>query len=188
MTFTRYAANLSLFRPTCLRDGAVTFQSHCTRHSQGSFETPGLKEYHARLQFFLLLYIEASSFIDSSDTIWQLLLIFERRQPLGKAASSAKAVTAAAAAGATMAAAEAAHASSEARYFTTGYTTLYKFFHFPSSYRLRLSQILILPPFQRRGHGKYLLLQVRVCCISYESCVAASITIWSRGGLYGRDS
>jgi histone acetyltransferase 1 len=164
MTFTRYVANHSYF-PHLLSTQLCNIHSHSSRHSQGSFETPGLKEYHARLQFFLLLYIEASSFIDSSDTIWQLLLIFERRQPIGKAASSAKAVTAAAAAGATMVAAEAAHASSEARYFTTGYTTLYKFFHFPSSYRLRLSQILILPPFQRRGHGKYLLLQVRLFSI-----------------------
>ena len=175
MTFTRYAVHHPRF-PDLFSTRRCNMQSHSARHSQGSFETPGLKEYHARLQFFLLLYIEASSFIDSSDTIWQLLLIFERRQPLGKAASSAKAVTAAAAAGATMASAEAAHASSEARYFTTGYTTLYKFFHFPSSYRLRLSQILILPPFQRRGHGKYLLLQVRV----FERYATALITIWSK--------
>lgn len=45
-------------------------------------------------------------------------------------------------------------------YYIVGYTTLYQFFHYPSSYRLRLSQILILPPYQRSGHGRYLLQQV----------------------------
>lgn len=38
-----------------------------------------------------------------------------------------------------------------------GYTTLYKFFCYPDRWKLRISQFLILPPYQRQGHGQRLL-------------------------------
>ena len=98
---------------------------------RSNFATPGLKAFHERLQFFLLFYIESSSYIDSSDPIWQLLLIYEKRVLQNKIF-----------------------------YFIVGYTTVYSFYSYPDSTKLRLSQILILPPYQRKGHGKYLLLQV----------------------------
>jgi histone acetyltransferase 1 len=144
----------------------ISFELKIYSHHQCNFATPGLKDFHERLQFFLLLYIEASSYIDSGDSIWQLLLVFERRQPLRASSSKASSPTLTwgpNSDSATLSAVKAATALKDTRFFIAGYTTLYKFFHFPSAYRLRLSQILILPPFQRRGHGKYLLLQVRLC-------------------------
>jgi histone acetyltransferase 1 len=42
-------------------------------------------------------------------------------------------------------------------YHIVGYTTLYKFLSYPSDWTMRLSQILILPPYQRAGHGQKLL-------------------------------
>ncbi len=45
--------------------------------------------------------------------------------------------------------------SSEGRshYSIVGYTTVYGFYSYPDMMRPRLSQMLILPPFQRKGHG-----------------------------------
>lgn len=41
-------------------------------------------------------------------------------------------------------------------YDIVGYTTYYPFFHFPDKLRMRISQFLILPPYQRQGVGKCL--------------------------------
>ncbi|CAN6699345.1 unnamed protein product [Malus baccata var. baccata] len=38
-----------------------------------------------------------------------------------------------------------------------GFTAVYRFYHYPDSSRLRLSQILVLPPYQHKGYGRYLL-------------------------------
>ena len=38
-------------------------------------------------------------------------------------------------------------------YSIVGYTTVYGFYAYPDKLRPRLSQLLILPQFQRKGHG-----------------------------------
>ncbi|KAH9627030.1 hypothetical protein KSS87_023718 [Heliosperma pusillum] len=38
-----------------------------------------------------------------------------------------------------------------------GFAASYRFFHYPDSLRLRLSQILVLPPYQQKGYGRRLL-------------------------------
>jgi len=47
-------------------------------------------------------------------------------------------------------------ASQEATYHFVGYSSLYPFYHFPEKVRLRLSQFVILTPYQRQGHGSEL--------------------------------
>ncbi|KAJ3205576.1 histone acetyltransferase 1 [Dinochytrium kinnereticum] len=89
------------------------------------FSTPGFKEYHRRLQVFLLWFIEGASYIDEKDENWECTLVFERREK---------------GAGAQV-------------YSVVGYATAYAFFHFPDKRRMRISQFLILPPYQKRGHG-----------------------------------
>ncbi|KAL4589556.1 hypothetical protein LXL04_002464 [Taraxacum kok-saghyz] len=37
-----------------------------------------------------------------------------------------------------------------------GFAALYRFFHYPDTQRLRLGQILVLPPYQRKGYGGHL--------------------------------
>jgi len=86
----------------------------------GSFADPEMREFHLRLQFFVLLYIESSSFLDVSDEIWEVMTISKR---------------------------------CKGSYQTLGYLTLYKFFAFPDKKRLRISQVIIFPPFQRQGLG-----------------------------------
>jgi hypothetical protein len=46
---------------------------------RGNFASPGMKEYHHQLQLYLLFFIERSSFIDSNDLSWDVLLICEKR-------------------------------------------------------------------------------------------------------------
>lgn len=88
---------------------------------------PQLKAFHQRLQLFLVFYIEASSYIDAEDPVWEVLSIWQQPD------------------------------SPADRELIVGYTTLYTFFAFPDSSRVRLSQILILPCYQRKGHGQRLL-------------------------------
>jgi GNAT superfamily N-acetyltransferase len=94
----------------------------------GTFEDEAVRLYHERIQYFLLFYIDRSSYIDDTDPVWETLFIFQKRRIGGMI-----------------------------NYRIVGYTTLYKFLFYPDKWRLRLSQILILPPYQRKGHGGHLL-------------------------------
>ncbi|XP_065850055.1 histone acetyltransferase type B catalytic subunit isoform X2 [Euphorbia lathyris] len=49
-----------------------------------------------------------------------------------------------------------------------GFTALYRFFHYPDKTRLRLSQILVLPPYQHKGYGRYLVEAVNNVAISED--------------------
>ncbi|KAL8561912.1 hypothetical protein ACOMHN_046702 [Nucella lapillus] len=91
-------------------------------------ETPGFREYHKRLQTFVLFFVDAASYIDDDDEKWNFYLLFEKYESDGK----------------TM-------------YAIAGYMTAYNYYAYPRHLRPRLSQCLVLPPFQRQGHGAVLL-------------------------------
>ena len=97
---------------------------------RGRFNDPMMRAYHQRLQFFLLFFIDRSSYINDTDLVWEIILLFQKRVCLTKNTTT---------------------------YHIVGYTTLYKFLSYPNDWKMRLSQILILPPFQRSGHGQKLL-------------------------------
>jgi len=87
-----------------------------------------IKKFHLRLQFFLLMFIDAASYIDSNDPIWEILSVHCRCEETNSLE-------------------------------TLGFLTLYTFFAWVANSqdwlrRLRISQILIFPPYQRLGHGK----------------------------------
>jgi len=98
---------------------------------QGNINTPGLNEYHQRLQTFILWFIDAASFIDADDEKWNFFFLFERRK-----------------------------VNSNYEYSIVGYMTVYQYFAYPNKIRPRISQMLVLPPFQRKGHGVELLSSV----------------------------
>ncbi|KAI8905274.1 histone acetyltransferase type B catalytic subunit [Powellomyces hirtus] len=112
-----------------------------------SFATPGFLEFHRRLQVFLLWYIEGASYLEENDERWEMVLLYERRGP---------------------------------RYAFIGYVTYYPFFYYTpeecNRRRVRISQVLILPPYQHRGHGarlyqhlyKYFLSQPHLVQITVE--------------------
>ena len=55
-----------------------------------------------------------------------------------------------------------------------GFATVYKFFAYPDRCRLRLSQILVLPPHQGRGVGSLLL---RALCQLADAVDAVDVTV-----------
>ncbi|XP_076026217.1 histone acetyltransferase type B catalytic subunit [Genypterus blacodes] len=89
---------------------------------------PGFQEYHERLQTFLMWFIETASFIDADDDRWDFFHVFEKYNKDG-----------------------------ETLYATVGYMTVYNYYVYPDKTRPRVSQMLILPPFQGEGHGAQLL-------------------------------
>ncbi|KAL5010392.1 hypothetical protein ScPMuIL_012697 [Solemya velum] len=95
---------------------------------KAGIENPGFREYHERLQTFILFFIDAASYIDVDDDRWQYYLLFEKYKSNGNP-----------------------------MYAAAGYMTVYSYYAYPEKIRPRVSQALILPPFQRAGHGAQLL-------------------------------
>ncbi|KAE8741956.1 hypothetical protein FOCC_FOCC012516 [Frankliniella occidentalis] len=85
-------------------------------------------KYHERLQTFILWYIDGSSYIDTDDSNWKFFVCYEKYKLDGK----------------TM-------------YAIAGYATVYQYYAYPKNIRPRISQFLVLPPFQRQGIGANLL-------------------------------
>ncbi|XP_061736024.1 histone acetyltransferase type B catalytic subunit isoform X1 [Nerophis ophidion] len=103
--------------------GELTYQIH-----KADLSCPGFREYHERLQTFLMWFIETASFIDVDDDHWDFFLVFEKYKKDG-----------------------------ETLYATIGYMTVYNYYVYPDKTRPRVSQMLILPPFQGEGHGAHIL-------------------------------
>lgn len=93
--------------------------------------TANFQKYHARLESFIFWYIDASSRIDH-DERWRFFVVFEKFETKDY----------------------------EARYASVGYASVYQYFHYPDKVRPRVSQFLILPPFQRMGIGSRLLQKI----------------------------
>jgi len=95
---------------------------------KADLSNPGVSEYHSKLQLFLLWFIDGSSFIELTDPRWEAFYIYQKIVLSG-----------------------------ESYYSLVGFATVYKFFAYPDRIRKRISQVLILPPYQRSGHGTHLL-------------------------------
>jgi len=87
-----------------------------------TIEEPGFREYHNKMESFIKFYIDAASYIDIDDPQWDYYLLFERYQENG-----------------------------ETRHAFAGYMTIYRFYAYPTHIRPRISQALVLPPFQKLG-------------------------------------
>ncbi|XP_063990865.1 histone acetyltransferase type B catalytic subunit isoform X2 [Diachasmimorpha longicaudata] len=87
------------------------------------------KEYHDRLQTFILWYIDAASFIDVDDDQWHYFNMYEKYTST----------------------------SGSPCYATIGFATVYQYYAYPHHTRPRIAQILILPPFQKMGLCAHLL-------------------------------
>lgn len=89
----------------------------------------GFREYHQRLQTFVLWYIDAANFIDIDDDQWHYFNMFEKYKST----------------------------SGCIQYGTIGFATVYQYYAYPHHTRPRIAQVLILPPFQTIGLGTHLL-------------------------------
>lgn len=89
----------------------------------------GFKQYHERMQTFLLWFVDAATYIDDDDDKWEYYTIYEKHiGEMGKPI-----------------------------YYFVGYCTVYNFYAYPQHCRPRISQFLILPPYQRQGHATEVL-------------------------------
>lgn len=109
--------------------------------------TANFQKFHSKLEFFIFWYIDAASRIDH-DEHWKFFVVYEKYS----------------------------NEEGETRFATVGYASIYMYFHYPDKHRPRISQFLILPPFQRMGIGTRLLEQIyshlqsndKVCDITVE--------------------
>ncbi|CAM9543885.1 unnamed protein product [Laminaria digitata] len=108
--------------------GATTFSVY-----RATGEDPGAGDYHARAQCLAPWFIEAADPIDLTDDRWEVFYLFEEettREVLGEKWRPAA---------------------------LAGYFTLFGFRNPVKGVSLRICQALILPRFQRQGHGQALL-------------------------------
>ncbi|KAK0569999.1 histone acetyltransferase 1 [Tilletia horrida] len=103
---------------------------------RSTWETPGFRDYHRRMQIFALFNIEAASYLHEDEDNWEFYTVFERT----------KATT--------------AEGQETDRYHFIGYTSLYRFWCYPELFRIRLAQFVVLPPYQQQGHGPALFSHV----------------------------
>ncbi|KAJ7973739.1 Histone acetyltransferase type B catalytic subunit [Quillaja saponaria] len=83
---------------------------------------------YSRLIPLVLLLVDGSSPIDVTDPRWELYLMIQKKSDQQGEMQR-----------------------------LIGFTAVYRFYHYPDGSRLRLSQILVLPPYQHKGYGRYLL-------------------------------
>ncbi|XDT42941.1 Histone acetyl transferase HAT1 N-terminus [Nakaseomyces glabratus] len=96
-----------------------------------NLQDPKMKRFHRRIQIFSLLFIEAASYIDEDDPKWEIFIVQTKKDKK-----------------------------------FVGYATAYNYWYYPGAnnfdseskyrYRGKISQFLILPPYQGRGHGSHL--------------------------------
>ncbi|KAK0560313.1 histone acetyltransferase 1 [Tilletia horrida] len=106
---------------------------------RATWQTPGFREYHRRMQIFALFNIEAASYLHEDEDNWEFYTLFQRTEAEAEPADAAP---------------------PKYRYHFVGYTALYRFWCYPEIFRIRLAQFVILPPYQSQGHGPALFSHV----------------------------
>mgnify|MGYP002387263118 CR=1 FL=1 len=116
----------------------LTEQHH---HHKGNLTEPAIRAYHALIRIFSLWTIDGAQYFDDDDDRWEVYLLFERDDRVH-------------------------HDGSRCKYTSVGYCTVYRFFAPPQHIRLRISQFLMYPPYQKRGYGRVLLNGIYQHCYS----------------------
>lgn len=83
---------------------------------------------YCRLIPLVLLLVDGSNPIDVTDPRWELYILIRKKMDQ----------------------------QGDIQHRLLGFTAIYRFYHYPDSTRMRLSQILILPPYQHKGYGSFL--------------------------------
>jgi len=93
-----------------------------------NMNTANFLKYHAKLESFLFWYVDAASRI-MHDSQWEYFLVFEKYK----------------------------NSKGEEQFASVGYSTVYLYYSYPENTRPRISQMLVLPPFQRLGIGSKII-------------------------------
>ncbi|GBP06253.1 Histone acetyltransferase type B catalytic subunit [Eumeta japonica] len=113
-----------------------------------NYKQAAFLKFFSRLQTFVLWFVDAASYIDIDDPQWVYFICYEKYKNDDGVES----------------------------YATVGYTTVYEYYAYPQNIRPRISQMLVLPPFQKLGIGttfletiyKYYQTQKNVTDITVE--------------------
>ncbi|XP_031475275.1 histone acetyltransferase type B catalytic subunit [Nymphaea colorata] len=108
---------------------------------------PSVGKLYSRLIPVLLLLVEGSSPVDTTDPRWEIYLAVRK----------------------------AVDQSGDIHCLLLGFATIYHFYHYPDASRLRIGQILVLPPYQGSGHGRQLLESVNAVAVSGEDIYDVTI-------------
>ncbi|XP_030373490.1 histone acetyltransferase type B catalytic subunit [Scaptodrosophila lebanonensis] len=90
---------------------------------QCDYKMSSFLKFFARLQTFILWFVDAASYIDTDDMQWSYFVCYEKYK----------------------------NNDDEYQYATAGYTSVYEYYAYPQNKRPRISQMLVLPPFQKLG-------------------------------------
>ncbi|XP_057968544.1 histone acetyltransferase type B catalytic subunit isoform X2 [Malania oleifera] len=93
---------------------------------------------YSRLIPLVLLLVDGSNPIDIDDSSWELYVLVQKK----------------------------IDHQGDNQYLLLGFAAIYRFYHYPDTLRLRLSQILVLPPYQCKGYGRRLLEALNNVAIS----------------------
>ncbi|KAJ2563169.1 histone acetyltransferase 1 [Coemansia sp. RSA 1822] len=111
-----------------------------------SFDNAESAKYHERVQALVLFFIEGAQFIDTGDERWHVHTVFERLDLNGQTS-----------------------------YSLVGFSTVYNFYCWPDRKRARISQFLILPPFQGQGHGSALYAHIHATVLASSEYADLSV-------------
>lgn len=90
---------------------------------------PKFQSYYARFQTLILWFVDAACYIDLDDPQWTVFIAYEKYKS----------------------------STGEDLYASAGLATLYQYYAYPEYERSRISQMLVLPPFQKCGVGTKLI-------------------------------
>ncbi|KAI3956963.1 hypothetical protein MKX01_000997 [Papaver californicum] len=127
-------------------NGKVVQHKNPRNHQNGAFSVEVIHlpvtsipvgELYGRLVPLVLLLVDGSSPIDITDPKWEIYLMVQKTDQAGDSNSK-----------------------------LLGFATVYRFYQYPDSSRLRISQMLVLPPYQGQGQGRHLLEVLNSVAIS----------------------
>lgn len=109
-----------------MKSGNKTRHFSVYRYDKTIVDDDSFHNWYSRLETFLVFYIDAASPIDKTDPNWLIYLLYE----------------------------EHCNQSTEKCFSPIGFVSVYLYYSYPEKKRARISQVLILPPHQRQGHGR----------------------------------
>jgi len=129
-TFRPFGDQLSAF-DHAIDDEDKKFEIYKVRSVESLSNPDSFLTFHERLQTFLLWFVDAASFIEIDDPKWTFYFLYEKVIVNGKPIN-----------------------------YVVGYATVYRYYAHPFKLRPRISQFLILQPWQRKGLGVKLLTAI----------------------------
>ncbi|KTW28400.1 hypothetical protein T552_01662 [Pneumocystis carinii B80] len=127
-TFYSYLHEKRSFVPPGTKISSYIFNNSIFEVYMGSIIDPEIEKIVNNMQIFSLFLIEGASFIDIEDSKWIIFLLYEKQST-----------------------------NDQDYYCFIGYSTVYLYYWYSreslDNSRARIAQFVILPPFQRNGHG-----------------------------------